>query len=121
MTQISFSIYQHKTYRLVTLYRGSLVSLIFDKTLSANSSTLDNAEAITLMSADVDRITSSMRVIHEVYASVIEIGIALWLLYNFLGIAMVASISWILGKTPLQLRFQKLTYASLSPFGNTFC
>ena len=72
--------------------------MIFDKTLRVESSALDNAEAITLMSADIDRITSSMHLVHELYASVIETGIALWLLYNFLGVAMVAPIAWILSK-----------------------
>jgi hypothetical protein len=79
------------------MFRGSLITLIFDKTLHINSSAATNAEAITLMSADIDRINSSMRLIHEIYASLIEIAIALWLLYNLLGVAIMAPIIWVIG------------------------
>lgn len=68
--------------------------MLFDKTLRAETLAFDNAEAMTLMSADVDRITSSMHIIHELYASVIETGIALWFLYDFLGIAMIPPLAW---------------------------
>lgn len=71
--------------------------MIFEKTLRMNSASITDAEAITLMSADIDRIGQSMPLIHELYASFIDIAIALWLLYRLLGISMVASIVWIVG------------------------
>ncbi|KAK2865449.1 hypothetical protein FQN49_003561 [Arthroderma sp. PD_2] len=92
---LSYAVYQHKTYRLATLYRGSLVTFIFDKTLRIDSSADDNAEAITLMSADIDRIDSGMTIIHELYAGFIELAIALWQLHRLLGIAVVAPVAWI--------------------------
>ncbi|OAA35078.1 ABC multidrug transporter [Metarhizium rileyi] len=92
---IAYAVYQHKTYRLLSLYRGSLVTMIFSKTLRINASSTSEAEAITLMSADIDRIGSSMSLIHELYASVIELAIALWLLYRLLGIAILAPIGWV--------------------------
>lgn len=79
------------------MYRGSLVAMIFDKTLKMSSTSIADAEAITLMSADIDRIGQSLPLIHELYASVIDIAIALWLLYRLLGIAVVAPIVWIVG------------------------
>ncbi|KJZ74702.1 hypothetical protein HIM_05819 [Hirsutella minnesotensis 3608] len=91
---LTFAIYQHKTYRLLTLYRGSLITLIFNKTLRVSSTSIADAEAITLMSADIDRI-GAITMIHEFYASFIEAALALWLLYNYLGIAVVAPIIWI--------------------------
>ncbi|KAJ6784449.1 hypothetical protein PWT90_09718 [Aphanocladium album] len=93
--QVSYAIYQHKTYRLLTLYRGSLVALIYNKTLKMNVANVTDAEAITLMSADIDRVGHSLPLIHELYASIIDIAIALWLLYGRLGIAMIAPIIWI--------------------------
>jgi hypothetical protein len=89
-------VYHHRTYRLLTIFRGSLVTLIFSKTLRINSFAISDAEAITLMSADIDRIGLSMPLLHEVYASFIEIALALWLLYRVLGIAIVAPIIWII-------------------------
>ncbi|KJK82405.1 Multidrug resistance-associated protein [Metarhizium anisopliae BRIP 53293] len=93
---LSYAVYQHKTYRLLTLYRGSLVTMIFSKTLRMSASSTSEAEAITLMSADIDRIGSSMSLIHELYASVIELAVALWLLYRLLGIAILAPIGWVI-------------------------
>lgn len=55
------------------------------------------------MSADIDRIGSSMTMIHDIYAGFIETGIALYLLYRLLGVATVAPIIWIIG-TALFLR-----------------
>lgn len=43
------------------------------------------------MSTDIERIGSGMREIHEVYASIIEVAIALWLLARLLNLAMIAS------------------------------
>ena len=77
--------------------------MIFDKTLRVESSAIEDAEAVTLMSADIDRITDSMHVIHELYASVIETGIAFWFLYNFLGSAMVPAVAWMASEMIFQL------------------
>jgi ATP-binding cassette subfamily C (CFTR/MRP) protein 1 len=71
--------------------RGSLVTLIFDKTLRMSTSVVSDSAAITLMSTDIERIGSGMREIHEVYASIIEVAIALWLLARLLNLAMIAS------------------------------
>lgn len=70
--------------------------MIFSKTLRIQASSTSEAEAITLMSADIDRIGSSMSLIHELYASVIELAVALWLLYRLLGIAIFAPIGWVI-------------------------
>lgn len=78
------------------MYRGSLVSLIYDKTVVINSASITDAEALTLMSADIDRIGASLPLIHEVYASLVDIALSLGLLYRLLGIAMVAPILWII-------------------------
>lgn len=82
---------------MLTIYRGSLIALIFDKALCTCSSSSDNAEAITLISADIDRIGSSFTLIHETYGSCLDLILALWLLYKFLGMAMIAPIAWTLG------------------------
>lgn len=55
------------------------------------------------MSADIDRIGSSMTLIHEIYAGFIETAIALYLLYRLLGLAVVAPIVWVIGMIGLPL------------------
>lgn len=43
--------------------------------------------AITLMGTDVERISTSLRDIHEIWASPIDIGLALWLLERQLAVS----------------------------------
>jgi hypothetical protein len=70
--------------------------MIYDKTLVANESSLAGSEAVTLMSADIDRIGVSLPLIHEIYASPIEASLAIWLLYRLLGTALSAPIALII-------------------------
>lgn len=60
-------------------------------------SSFDSAEAVTLMSADIDRIAMSISLVHEIYASIIETGVGIWLLYTFIGYAMAVPLVWIVG------------------------
>ncbi|QLI72089.1 ABC multidrug transporter B [Metarhizium brunneum] len=93
----TFTAYQHKTYRLLTMFRGSLISLIFSKTLRMSATKISDAEAITLMSADIDRIALSLELVHEFYSSFIEIALSMWLLYRLLGVAMAAATAHVVG------------------------
>lgn len=77
------------------MVRGSLVTMIFDKTLRVQDSTASEAAAVTLISADVERIGSGLRELHETYASIIELGLALWLLERLLHAAMAASTGFV--------------------------
>ncbi|KID73703.1 ABC transporter, partial [Metarhizium brunneum ARSEF 3297] len=85
---LSLALYEHMTYRVLTMFRGSLITIIFGKTLRLSASAVHDAEAITLMSADVDRIGLCMPVLHDSYASLVELALSLWLLYRLLGIAL---------------------------------
>ena len=80
------------------MFRGSLITLIYDKTLEIRSSAIPDAEAITLMSADIDRIGSSFYFLHECYASLIELALSLWLIFRYLGVAMAAPTAFVLCK-----------------------
>ncbi|KFY47652.1 hypothetical protein V495_01884 [Pseudogymnoascus sp. VKM F-4514 (FW-929)] len=48
------------------------------------------------MSADIDRIGSSMTLVHEIYASFIDGALAIYLLYKLLGLAVVPPLVWII-------------------------
>lgn len=52
---------------------------------------------VTLMSADTERICSTAALLHEVWASPIECGIAVYLLYTQLGAAAWTPIVVVLG------------------------
>ncbi|KDN69059.1 hypothetical protein CSUB01_10053 [Colletotrichum sublineola] len=69
------------------MIRGSLFALIFEKTMSLDVSTARNNEAVTLMSADIEGIEPGVELIHEIWASIVELGVALYLLERKVGAA----------------------------------
>ncbi|KUJ07957.1 putative ATP-binding cassette transporter [Mollisia scopiformis] len=87
---ISNGAYYHMCYRFVTTVRGSLVSLVYAKTIDLNITALDESVAVTLMSNDTEAICQAFQYVHELWAVPIELGIALWLLNRQLGLAFLA-------------------------------
>ncbi|KAF5625992.1 multidrug resistance-associated 1 [Fusarium sp. NRRL 52700] len=87
---IANAFYWHTTYQFVTAVRGSLISLVYDKTLDLSITAFDESIAVTLMSADTENICLNFASIHEMWASPIECAVALYLLYRQLGMAFLA-------------------------------
>lgn len=80
------------------MVRGSLVTLIFEKTLRMSTSAVADASAITLMSTDVERIGTGLVDMHETYANATEVVLALWLLTRLLHIAVISSTVFCFGR-----------------------
>lgn len=82
------------TTKFITLIRGGLIGLLFEKALELNPK--DTGEAvsstITLLNSDTERINLGLQQIHNAYACLIEIGISAWLLARQLGLATVGSV-----------------------------
>lgn len=74
------------------MVRGTLVSSIYYKTTEISITALDNSAAVTLMSTDVERIEVGLRVTHELWANVVQVGLATWLLQRELGLACLVPI-----------------------------
>ncbi|KAI2791871.1 ABC transporter atnG [Penicillium oxalicum] len=89
---ISTALAQHQAYRLVSMMRASLVDMIFRHMTIMRESDIDSNAPVTLMNADIERIASGLRYIHDVWACIVEIPIALYLLWRQLGIASIAPI-----------------------------
>ncbi|RDW69977.1 hypothetical protein BP5796_08374 [Coleophoma crateriformis] len=85
-------IHSHKLYRFITMARGCLVSMVFRKTLSMSTATAQEkgSKTLTLISTDVGRITRGLEGLHEMWASPIEVGLAIFLLERELGVACIA-------------------------------
>lgn len=81
------------------MMRGSLVTLIFEKTLRMSTTAVGDSGAITLMSTDIERISSCLREIHEVYCSLIEISLSLWLLARLFNLAIIAPTVFVICKS----------------------
>lgn len=80
------------------MLRSGLISAIYDRTLLLQSNKLRDAAAITLMGTDVERIVVNMKNFHESWASILEVGIAIWLLERQLWVACLVPLVISLGK-----------------------
>ncbi|KAL3448733.1 P-loop containing nucleoside triphosphate hydrolase protein [Aspergillus insuetus] len=83
---------QHLMYRAITMIRGAIVSMVYNKACTLNLKDADPAESVTLMSADIERIVQGLQTMHEIWANVAEIALAVFLLERELGIACVVPV-----------------------------
>ena len=91
--------YQHLTYRAITMARGGLISTLFVKASTLKANEVDSAQAMTLMSADIERITNGWQTMHEMWANSIEIALAIWLLERQLGAACAIPLAVAIGES----------------------
>ncbi|KAK7987123.1 hypothetical protein PG988_002111 [Apiospora saccharicola] len=87
---LATSAVQRWTIHLVSRMRAGLVDLIYSRTLEIHCPNMDEADAVTLVGADVERITTGFRAFHEMWACLIEIALSMWLLSGELRVAAVA-------------------------------
>ncbi|KAJ5518656.1 ABC transporter integral membrane type 1 [Penicillium expansum] len=108
---VSQAVYWRQTYRLLTMVRSGLISMIYDQTIDMAAADLTDSAAITLMGTDVERIVANLKNLHEAWASVIELGIAIWLLEREIGVAcfipLVISLGSVLAMVPVSSRSGK--------------
>jgi ATP-binding cassette subfamily C (CFTR/MRP) protein 1 len=76
------ALYWYLHERTLCMSRGSLAGAVYKKTTEAKLTTVGASSAITLMSADVERIRLGFLNLHEFWANCIEVGLAGWLLYR---------------------------------------
>lgn len=89
---ITLSQHQHRTYRAITMLRGGLVSIIYRKATGLSLTDADPANSVTLMSADVERIVQGWSTITDMWANPLEIGLAIFLLQQELGVAVAVNV-----------------------------
>ncbi|XRM48571.1 hypothetical protein ABZX51_011487 [Aspergillus tubingensis] len=89
---ISYGLYWYCHHRLRTMVRSILVTETFKAATRARMGSGDDNAALTLMSTDMERIRMGLRFVHETWASLIQAGLAAWLLYRQLGVVFVAPV-----------------------------
>ncbi|KAI5861411.1 ABC multidrug transporter [Durotheca rogersii] len=89
---ISTAFYWYLHLRTLYMARACLITAIYTKTTEARKSGDDENAPLTLMSSDIERIYIGFKALHESWANFIEVGLAGWLLYGYLGPAFVAPI-----------------------------
>jgi ATP-binding cassette, subfamily C (CFTR/MRP), member 1 len=80
------------------MIRGGLVTNIFGKLMDVSVTAPDKTTTVTLMSADIERISAAFKYLHEFWANIIEVALAIWLLYRQLGPACAMPIAVAMGK-----------------------
>lgn len=96
--QISTGQYQHFTYRAITMMRGGMISMLYNKATDVKLTDVDAASSLTLMSADIERIVAGMQTGHELWSNTLEVVLAIYLLSRQLGAACAVPIGVAVGK-----------------------
>ncbi|GIJ86756.1 hypothetical protein Asppvi_005651 [Aspergillus pseudoviridinutans] len=104
---VSTGLYNLKVCRSTVMIRGSLVSIIYRKTLRLHLNEAKSSAALTLASSDVDRIGLTVESGHEIWASSIETILARVLLQRQLGWASIAPVLLALLATTANTRIAK--------------
>ncbi|KAH6652821.1 putative ATP-binding cassette transporter [Truncatella angustata] len=77
---VSRALYWRQTNRTIVSIRSCLIAMVYRHATGLRAASLKNTAIVTLMGTDVERIAQSLRLIHELWASFLELGIAFWLL-----------------------------------------
>ncbi|KAJ9151149.1 putative Multidrug resistance-associated protein [Pleurostoma richardsiae] len=89
---VSGAVYWRQTYRFSTKVRSGLISVIYEHTTLLKENDLKDRGAVTLMGTDVERIVASLRFIHDTWSSVLEVGVAVYLLERQIFIACIVPV-----------------------------
>lgn len=72
--------------------RNSLVAIIYRHTLTLQARNVKDSAALTLMGTDVERIVESLRLINELWVSVLEVAAGVWLLTRQVSYASITPV-----------------------------
>lgn len=86
----SGAFYWYFQERAMYMARGLLAGAVYRKTTESQLTSSGDSAALTLMSADVERIITGCLSMHEFWANTVEVGLACWLLSRQIGPAFVA-------------------------------
>ncbi|KAF5510100.1 ABC transporter FUM19 [Colletotrichum siamense] len=89
---VATAFYWYFQERCLCMVRACLATAVYRKTIHAKVSTADDSAALTLMSADIERIRMGFMQLHEFWANPIQVALACWLLQRQIGVAFVAPI-----------------------------
>ncbi|KAF4635233.1 hypothetical protein G7Y89_g2874 [Cudoniella acicularis] len=83
----SGALYWYFQERAMYMARGALASAVYRKVINSKLSAGDDTAALTLMSADIERIIMGCLNLHEFWANAIQVVLSCWLLSLKLGAA----------------------------------
>jgi hypothetical protein len=78
------------------LLRGSITPAVFKHTLQLHLSDTNAEDSLTLINTDLETIGQGIRLLHELWASSLEIALAIWLLARQIGLASLVPVGFAL-------------------------
>lgn len=75
------------------MIRGALMTAVYRKGMEVNFKDNNGTKTVTLMSTDCELIIRGLLTMHELWASVIQVSFATWLVQRELGIACIGTIA----------------------------
>ncbi|KAK1458226.1 ABC transporter [Colletotrichum melonis] len=89
---VSRAAFSRHQFRFTTMLRAGLMSMIFRQTVSLKADDLKDSAAVTLMGTDIERIVLTFNNLHQIWAAVLEVGIAIFLLQRQIASASVVPV-----------------------------
>ncbi|KAH0283877.1 putative multidrug resistance protein, partial [Aureobasidium sp. EXF-3399] len=77
--------YQQSMFKTLTMFRGAMVTLIFNHSVALSDHMNAENAAVSHMSTDIDSLSRSLVEINEFWARLIEVGLGIGLLANQIG------------------------------------
>lgn len=97
------------------IIRGGLITLIYPKMLKLHTHNLGESSAVTLMGNDVETLVSRLGdLLIEWWASLLTVGIAMWMLAQQLGAVCIVPIITAVSKSSIVLPIWSINSADLS-------
>lgn len=82
--------------------RGGLMALVFQHMMTLPLGSTDESSAMSLMGADIEMLAEYLQsTVCEAWASVLQLGLAAWLLETQIGIICITPVLIVLGMFPL--------------------
>ncbi|GKZ33977.1 hypothetical protein AbraIFM66950_004108 [Aspergillus brasiliensis] len=100
-TAVTTSLYMHGLNRAITMIRSMLVIALYEKTQRLDAATVNKSAALTLMSTDTESICNNLMRLDALFASPIEVGLAIFFLERQVKWACLASVGCTLAAVSL--------------------
>ncbi|OAQ99680.1 hypothetical protein LLEC1_04113 [Akanthomyces lecanii] len=82
---VSTSFYWYYQFRMLAMARAMLVTEIYAQSTRLSIAKASDNAALTLMSTDWERINEGFQAVHDIWVSIVQVGLASWMLYRQLG------------------------------------
>ena len=102
--KISTAVYRQLGYRAVTMLRGALIALIYEKMMALPAGKTSESCAMSLMGSDVEAFADYFHdTICDTWADILQLGLAIFLLAKLIGLVCIAPIIIVVRKYASQL------------------